>query len=80
MCIIMLFNDQKEWRVSEILAVTKIPDKDLKRTLQSLSTGKQKILWRQDGTSGEIGVENLNSFGICLVILKDLQVITQASS
>ncbi|XP_055346043.1 cullin-3-like isoform X2 [Paramacrobiotus metropolitanus] len=55
MCVLMLFNEQREWRCSEMLAVTRIPDRELKRTLQSLCMGKQRLLLRQDNGAGEIG-------------------------
>lgn len=44
MCVLTLFNRQTEWSYQDIIVATNIPEKDLKRTLGTLSTGKLKIL------------------------------------
>lgn len=41
MIVLMLFNDQAEWTLRDMLAMSNIADKDLVRTLQSLMMGKQ---------------------------------------
>lgn len=43
-CILLLFNDKDEIGYLEIKSSTNLADKELKRQLQSLSLGKQKLL------------------------------------
>lgn len=54
MCILMLFNKQERYTYEEIASETAIPERDLKRALQSLALGKatQRVL-RRVGLSGE---------------------------
>ncbi|GAU90405.1 hypothetical protein RvY_02825 [Ramazzottius varieornatus] len=54
MCVLLMFNNQAEWTFKELLDSTKIPDKDLKRCLQSLTMAKQKILQKQGPLAREI--------------------------
>lgn len=44
MCVLTLFNKQAELSYQDMAVATNIPDKDLKRTLATLSTGKLKLL------------------------------------
>ena len=43
-CILLLFNEKDDISYQEIRSETKLDDKELKRQLQSLSLGKQKLL------------------------------------
>lgn len=43
-CILLLFNEKDDISYPEIRSETKLDDKELKRQLQSLSLGKQKLL------------------------------------
>ncbi|CAJ0949958.1 unnamed protein product, partial [Mesorhabditis belari] len=42
--VIVLFNSRNTWKYEDILAATKIEEKDLNRTLQSLACAKHKVL------------------------------------
>ncbi|MFH4981104.1 hypothetical protein AB6A40_007813 [Gnathostoma spinigerum] len=55
MCVLMRFNTKAKISFEELLAETQIPEKDLKRCLQSLAMGKpgQRVLCRK-GTGKEI--------------------------
>ncbi|XP_068732134.1 cullin-3-B-like [Montipora capricornis] len=46
MCLLMLFNRQERWTYEEVSQHTEIPERDLKRALQSLACGKptQRVL------------------------------------
>lgn len=54
MCVMMLFNKKEKYTYEEIMVETGIPERDLKRALQSLALGKstQRVL-RRVGISGE---------------------------
>ncbi|KAJ3360907.1 Cullin-3 [Allomyces javanicus] len=50
MVVLMLFNDRDALRYEDIRAETNIPEPELKRTLQSLSLGKVKVLVKSPPT------------------------------
>lgn len=54
MCVLMLFNKKERYTYEEIASETAVPEKDLKRAIQSLAMGKasQRILTRQSGANG----------------------------
>ena len=58
-CILLLFNDKDEISYPEIRSSTNLEDKELKRQLQSLSLGKQKLLLKS--TKGKIESSLLNT-------------------
>ncbi|OQV17685.1 Cullin-3-B [Hypsibius exemplaris] len=60
MCVLMLFNQQPEWSYQDILTASAIPEKDLKRTIATLSTGKIRILLKLGG--GKFTAENATCF------------------
>ncbi|KAI8992081.1 Cullin [Mycotypha africana] len=53
MIVLLLFNENDSLTFDEILHNTQIPEQDLKRTLQSLSAGKYKLLTRKSTASEE---------------------------
>eukprot|EP00180_Rhodochaete_pulchella_P003161 Plantae.Rhodophyta-Rhodochaete_pulchella.ctg5203.p1 GENE.Plantae.Rhodophyta-Rhodochaete_pulchella.ctg5203~~Plantae.Rhodophyta-Rhodochaete_pulchella.ctg5203.p1 ORF type:complete len:537 (+),score=112.20 Plantae.Rhodophyta-Rhodochaete_pulchella.ctg5203:3-1613(+) len=53
MCVLMLYNDNDSLTYSQILRATRIPESELKRTLQVLSLGKYRILLKE-GKAKEI--------------------------
>lgn len=54
MCVLMLFNKKERYSYEEIASETSIPEKDLKRAIQSLAMGKtsQRVLTRQRSGAG----------------------------
>lgn len=56
MCILMRFNVRSRFTFEQLLSDTQVPEKDLKRSLQSLAMGKasQRVLCRR-GNGKEIG-------------------------
>jgi len=52
--VCLCFNKQPELTFQEVQAETQIEEEELKRTLQSLTLGKQKILLKQKAGSKEI--------------------------
>ena len=58
-CILLLFNDKDEISYPEIRSSTNLEDKELKRQLQSLSLGKQKLLLKS--TKGKVDLNVLDT-------------------
>ena len=56
MVVLMLFNKREKWSYDEIVNESDIPEKDLRRALQSLAMGKvsQRVLTKEP-KSKEIG-------------------------
>jgi len=68
MCVLMLFNKKERYTYEEIASETAIPEKDLKRAIQSLAMGKasQRVLTRQssgvgNGAGGAVVVRDIES-------------------
>ena len=54
--VLMLFNDVDELSLEEIAAATGIEDRELRRTLQSLACGKQRVLTKEPKVGGRLGM------------------------
>ena len=50
--VLMLFNDVDELSLGEVAAATGIEDRELRRTLQSLACGKQRVLTKEPKVGG----------------------------
>jgi cullin 3 len=59
MCVLMLFNAQDALSYSDILAATRIPEEDLKRSLQSLACVKGRNVLRKIPMSKEVNVSDV---------------------
>jgi hypothetical protein len=59
MVILTLFNNINEISFKELREKTKIPDKDLKRNLLTLSIGKNKLLSKKDEKKKEINDDDI---------------------
>ncbi len=62
--VLMLFNDADALSLDEIAAATGIEDRELRRTLQSLACGKQRVLTKEPKVG--CGVEK-SCMGCCLL-------------
>ena len=58
-CVLMLFNAQDALSYSDILAATRIPEEDLKRSLQSLACVKGRNVLRKIPMSKEVNVSDV---------------------
>lgn len=61
MCVLLLFNDTDALSYADIATHTAIPTNDLKRTLQSLSCGRFKLIHKEP-RSREVGEDDTFAF------------------